>query len=405
MAKYTTAYRSRNASSGCLFSTLSSLLRLFLTLILLSVQLIQEGGRRYHTTALSRKIPYWLVLLLAVSSCGVLADFSRNSQQARQPQTQTQQPQIIQLPTMPPKGSVKAHPTDAPTRTVGGTGVQDAPAQDLTEARVIRVIDGDTIEVEFKGGGGRLRLIGVDTPETKHPSKPVQCFGKEAGARTQALIDEVGGQVYIEKDISERDRYGRLLRYVWLPYPQGLRMLDETLVKEGYAQVSTYPPDVKYVERFTAAQTEARRQNRGLWGVCGEFGLPVSVPTQRVGSALPALPTPTIYIVPTHTLPVQAGEYSASASVSHEQPTKNTRVTVTGRLFKAGQPVEGATLSTSWHYKTTTSGCSGKSDASGKASCTRSIGPATSGYRVIIDVIFTTPDGRQVTTQTSFITR
>jgi micrococcal nuclease len=127
---------------------------------------------------------------------------------------------------------------------------------------VVRIIDGDTIQVEIDGQLERVRYIGVDTPETVHPSKPVQCFGKEASARNQALV--AGRQVRLERDVSDRDRYGRLLRYV---HADGV-FVNLELVRDGYAQASTHPPDVKHSEAFLAAQREARTAGRGLWTSC-----------------------------------------------------------------------------------------------------------------------------------------
>lgn len=94
----------------------------------------------------------------------------------------------------------------------------------------------------------------------------------------------------LEKDISERDQYQRLLRYVWIPHPDGQRILNEELVKWGYAQVSTYPPDVKYQDRFLAAKREAREENQGLWGACGGSGVPVDLPTPTPEPPPPAAP-------------------------------------------------------------------------------------------------------------------
>lgn len=126
--------------------------------------------------------------------------------------------------------------------------------------KVTVVIDGDTIEIE---SGRRVRLIGVDTPETVDPNRPVGCYGKEASNFTKSQLE--GKQIKLEKDVSETDKYSRLLRYVWL----GENLFNEQLVKEGYAQVSTYPPDVKYQDKFLTAQTEARNANKGLWSsVC-----------------------------------------------------------------------------------------------------------------------------------------
>ncbi len=125
--------------------------------------------------------------------------------------------------------------------------------------KVTKVIDGDTIEIE---GGYRLRYIGIDTPETVHPSKAVQCFGKEASAKNRELVD--GKIVRLERDITELDRYGRLLRYVWLDDI----LVNELLVREGFATSYTYPPDVKYQERFVQAGKEARENKKGLWVSC-----------------------------------------------------------------------------------------------------------------------------------------
>lgn len=129
---------------------------------------------------------------------------------------------------------------------------------------VKKVIDGDTIELST---GERLRYIGIDTPETVDPRKPVQCFGKEAAERNKQLV--LGKTVKLEKDISQTDRYGRLLRYIYLINEAGNEiMVNEVLVREGFAFASTFPPDVKYQTRFQEAEKEARANNRGLWASC-----------------------------------------------------------------------------------------------------------------------------------------
>lgn len=125
------------------------------------------------------------------------------------------------------------------------------------KAKVARVVDGDTIKLET---GEVVRYIGIDTPETVHPSKPVQCYGKEASDKNRELIE--GKEVKLEKDVSETDKYGRLLRYVWL----GDVLVNEYLAREGYAHSSTYPPDVKYQDKFIQAERQARDEKKGLWG-------------------------------------------------------------------------------------------------------------------------------------------
>lgn len=129
---------------------------------------------------------------------------------------------------------------------------------------VTKVIDGDTIEIE---GGEKVRYLGVDTPETKDPRKPVQCFGKEASNKNKELVE--GKRVILEKDITDTDKYNRLLRFVFLPLEDGNRLfVNDYLIREGYAQVLTIPPDVKFGEQFLEAQRQAREQKKGLWGRC-----------------------------------------------------------------------------------------------------------------------------------------
>lgn len=136
----------------------------------------------------------------------------------------------------------------------------------MTEARVVRVVDGDTIIVEIDGKEERVRYIGVDTPETVRPNSPVECYGEEASNANTNLVE--GQTVYLEKDISERDRYDRLLRYVYTIQDGEPVFVNLWLVEQGYAQVSTYPPDVRHEQAYLDAQREAREQERGLWGAC-----------------------------------------------------------------------------------------------------------------------------------------
>jgi micrococcal nuclease len=131
-----------------------------------------------------------------------------------------------------------------------------------TNALVVRVIDGDTIEASFRGALIDVRLIGVDTPETVHPSEPVECFGPAASRFTERALE--GRRVRLTFDVEREDRFGRTLAYVWI----GDKLFNERLVREGFATVSTFPPNVRYVERFLAAQRFARNRDRGLWGRC-----------------------------------------------------------------------------------------------------------------------------------------
>ncbi|MBI2019919.1 thermonuclease family protein [Candidatus Daviesbacteria bacterium] len=131
-------------------------------------------------------------------------------------------------------------------------------------AFVKRVIDGDTIELD---NGSTVRLLGIDTPETVDPRKPVQCFGKEASNKLKSLV--LNQVVILQKDVSETDKYQRLLRYVLLPLDNDrLLFINDYLIREGFAKVLTIPPDVKYTEQFLEAQREARENKKGLWGRC-----------------------------------------------------------------------------------------------------------------------------------------
>lgn len=137
----------------------------------------------------------------------------------------------------------------------------------LEEALVINVVDGDTIDVLIDGREFRVRYIGIDTPETVDPRRPLECFGREASERNRGLVE--GRTVGLERDVSEIDRFGRLLRYVWTDPSIGsgqALMVNARLVEEGYAAATTFPPDVRYAELFSTLEAQARSQGRGLWG-------------------------------------------------------------------------------------------------------------------------------------------
>ncbi|HXG37113.1 MAG TPA: thermonuclease family protein, partial [Dehalococcoidia bacterium] len=138
-------------------------------------------------------------------------------------------------------------------------------------ATVTRVIDGDTIEVLLAGRSQTVRYIGIDTPETVDPNRPDGCYGAEARQRNRQLVE--GKTVELEKDVSETDRFGRLLRYVWV----GGQMVNALLVEEGFATVATFPPDVKYQAFFLQLQTKARESSSGLWRDC--LATPSPAPT------------------------------------------------------------------------------------------------------------------------------
>ena len=132
---------------------------------------------------------------------------------------------------------------------------------------VTKVIDGDTIKVNTGGKEVTVRILGVDTPETVDPRKSVQCFGKEASNEAKRLL--TGKTVILQKDVSDKDKYDRLLRYVFLPLGDGrILNIGDYLIREGYAHTLTIPPDVKYADQFLEAQRQAREAKKGLWGKC-----------------------------------------------------------------------------------------------------------------------------------------
>ena len=155
-----------------------------------------------------------------------------------------------------PAGTPTAPASPAASDGSGGLRTPGEPAV------VTRTVDGDTIHVTFRGHDLDVRLIGIDTPETVDPSQPVQCYGEQASHFTERAL--TGRTVRLEFDVERLDRYGRTLAYVWL---RG-HLFNRRLVAGGYAVVDTFPPNVRYVDVFTAAQRVAREHDRGLWGAC-----------------------------------------------------------------------------------------------------------------------------------------
>ncbi|WP_205699500.1 thermonuclease family protein [Conexibacter sp. SYSU D00693] len=149
---------------------------------------------------------------------------------------------------------------------VGGVPGSGGAQRARLEGRVVRVVDGDTVRVRLDGRAKDepVRLIGVDTPESVKPGSPVECFGKSAAAFTRRELD--GQRVRLERDAEERDRYGRLLAYVRRDRDGWFHNAE--LVRQGYAQPLTIPPNVRYASRLRDLSRAARRDGRGLWSRC-----------------------------------------------------------------------------------------------------------------------------------------
>jgi micrococcal nuclease len=145
---------------------------------------------------------------------------------------------------------------------LGGGGAV-GPGARLT-ATVTRVVDGDTVHVRIGDRAETVRYIGMDTPETVKPNTPVQCFGKAASAANRRLVD--GQRVWLRLDAEPRDRYGRLLAYVYRRR-DGV-FVNAALVRGGFAMILTIPPNVSHAAELRALERGARALRRGLWGAC-----------------------------------------------------------------------------------------------------------------------------------------
>lgn len=152
-------------------------------------------------------------------------------------------------------------------------GCRAAPAAPTDGSATVEAItDGDTIEVSIGGHDEAVRFLGIDTPETHHPTKPVECYGAEASARTAELLP-VGSQVKLVRDAEARDRYDRLLAYVYRADDD--LFVNLALVTDGFADTLDIAPNGAHAAEFSAAVGQARAAGAGLWGACGGPDVPV----------------------------------------------------------------------------------------------------------------------------------
>jgi micrococcal nuclease len=148
---------------------------------------------------------------------------------------------------------------------LGRDGADDTVTGRPAEGRVLRVVDGDTIHVQVGGRDERVRYIGIDTPEEVKPGTPVQCYARAAAAANRRLV--AGREVRLVPDVESRDRFGRLLAYVYRS--EDGRFVNAELVRDGFARTLTIPPNVRHAEGLADLAGEARRAGRGLWSACG----------------------------------------------------------------------------------------------------------------------------------------
>ncbi|TLM97920.1 MAG: hypothetical protein FDZ75_03520, partial [Actinobacteria bacterium] len=216
------------------------------------------------------------LLATGIAGCVVPTALDRASVQGAASVPPTEASPTPAAPSAPPPAAPVEEPAPAPAPAPKPA---PAPALDLNlrEAVVTRVVDGDTIHVRFSDDGAteKIRIIGVDTPEY---TKEIEPYGAEASRYAQDRLS--GRTVYLERDAELRDRYGRMLAYVWLSKPiragsdgrpafaeVGRRTFEGLLLRHGYGQVMTIPPNVKYADYFVRMGREARDANRGLWGL------------------------------------------------------------------------------------------------------------------------------------------
>ncbi len=154
--------------------------------------------------------------------------------------------------------------TDGGGRAGDGEGGRQGSSGESARALVTRVVDGDTAEMELGGSRGEedVRYIGVDTPESVAPGQPVECFGKDASEFNRKLVEDE--RVTLEFGAERRDRYGRLLAYVYL----GDTFVNAELVSQGFARTLEIAPNTGFAERFARLQQNAANAGRGLWGSC-----------------------------------------------------------------------------------------------------------------------------------------
>ena len=165
--------------------------------------------------------------------------------------------------------------SDLPSATPSSLPYSDPPVevtldnQSFSLSMISKVIDGDTVVLS---SGETVRYIGIDSPEKK------DCFSQEATDENKRLV--LGKEVSLTKDVSEKDRYGRILRFVYLDET----FINDYLVRRGFAKAYRYPPDVKFADQFDLAQQEARENNRGLWSVCEQKEVDIVTPSPTVKS-------------------------------------------------------------------------------------------------------------------------
>lgn len=226
------------------------------------------ASRRHPGRAVALSIAAWVAVFLMLGAL-TPPDETPGSQVAST-ETSTTTPALTTSPTT--TTTTNARPAGAPT----GIPVS------VQRATVRRIVDGDTLELVGRSGKGPLsrgaqvdvRLLEIDTPETKHRSKPVQCYGERATARLTKLVPP-GSTVWVQRDTELRDQYGRYLLYLW--NDDGV-FVNRRMVADGFAKATLYEPNDRHWPRISAAERKAKSRGAGLWGACTHFGAPKHTP-------------------------------------------------------------------------------------------------------------------------------
>jgi|GEM_PF-6421811 len=295
----------------------------------------------------------------------------------------------------------------------GGLAIQGYPISDPLAEQSDQ--DGQTYVVQYFERA-EFQLHQENQPPNDVLLSQLGAFRYQAlypGGAAGQVEDTVRAYRFLETGKTLGDSYG--FRTYWQRHG-GLAQFGLPLSGE-FSEVNSHNGSNYQVQYFERAVFEYHPENQGenqvlltqlgtiRWQARSAPAAPPALPPVAQPTPAPATPgqvPPTataLPAVPTTTPQPAAGPLTASANVDQPNPGKNARVTVTGKL---NQAVPGATMNTTWHYKTTTSNCAGTTDGNGTAACTRDISRATAGYTVIIDVDFSLPDGRTAHTQTSF---
>ncbi|MFL5770143.1 MAG: thermonuclease family protein [Chloroflexota bacterium] len=200
-----------------------------------------------------------IILLAALLGFSALSNMARSNSSASQPPTPASGVDASPLTGEAPGASAAVSPSIV-------TAPAFQPSATTQFATVTSITDGDTIKVEIDGTEFPVRYIGMDTPEPDATDPAIKRLADAATAANSGLVE--GKEVYLEREVSDTDRFGRLLRDVWLISDGGSYVLvNLELVRLGYAQISTFPPDVRYVRELTEAQQKAQADGVGIWGI------------------------------------------------------------------------------------------------------------------------------------------